>query len=146
VFVALDFIVGSLLWHAVRAHQDSPVRAVTRVASLAGAADWHGVYDHLCNADHRQFSAADVAAGGSGALQLLHGFAGVRITGAHSVAIHLVGPVSLPAEQVSAQLIPRLGPPIDFHVTTVREITGWRVCLSVGGYGSATLGVDEPLG
>ena len=70
----------------------------------------------------------------------------MRITSAHAVAVHLVGPISLPAEQVAGQLVPRLGPPIDFHVTTVRELGGWRVCLSVGGYGAPDFGVDVPLG
>jgi hypothetical protein len=77
---------------------------------------------------------------------VLHGFAGVHITSAHAVRVQLVGPIPLPAEQVSGQLVPRLGAPVDFHVTTVREVTGWTVCLSVGGYGSPDLGVDVPLG
>lgn len=145
-FVVADLLVGSLLWHVVDRHQDSPVTAVTRVADLAGRGDWAAVYDHLCTADHRQFSASDVASGGSAALQLLHGFAGVRIGAAHAVSVHLIGPFALPAEEVSGQLVPQLGPPVDFHVTTVREVTGWRLCLSVGGYGAPAFGVDVPLG
>lgn len=145
-FVVADLVLGSLLWRVINSHQDSPVKAVTRVTDLAGRGDWSGVYDHLCSADRRQYAAADVASGGSEALQLLHGLAGVRITDARTVRVHLVGPVSLPAEQVSGQLVPRLGPPLDFHVTTVREVAGWRLCLSVGGYGVPAFGVDTPLG
>ena len=145
-FVALDLVAGSLLWHLVSSHQDSPVRAVTRVASLAGDGDWPGVYAQLCAADRQQFSEPELASGGTAALQLLHGLAGVRVTDARTVSVHLVGPLALPAEQVEGQLVPQLGPTVDFHVTTVREVAGWRVCLSVGGYGSSAFGVDVPLG
>jgi hypothetical protein len=146
VFAAVDLVVGSVMWRLVSSHQDSPVKAVTRVADLAGRGDWAGVYDHLCSADRKQFRASDVAAGGGVALQMVHGLAGVRITGTRTVGVHLLGPLSLPAQQVSGQLAPRFGPTFDFHVTTVREVTGWRLCLSVGGYGSSAFGVDVPLG
>lgn len=139
-------VVGALLWHLVGRHRDSPQRAVTRVAALAGQGDWTGVYHHLCSADHRRFTLADVASGGTAAMQLLHGLVGVRITDTRTVGVHLVGPLSLPAEQVTGRLVPPLGPTVDFHVTTVREVSGWAVCLSVGGYGSAALGVDVPVG
>jgi hypothetical protein len=58
----------------------------------------------------------------------------------------LIGPISLPAEQVRGQLQPRLGPPINFHVTTVHELSGWKVCLSAGGYGADGLTDDETVG
>ena len=145
-FVIVDVVVGSVLWHVISRTQDSPVDAVRTVATLAGNGDWAGVYDHLCRADHEQFSAADIAEGGDGALGLLHGLAEVRLGAAHSVTVHLVGPLSLPAKQVAGTLVPRLGPPIDFTVTTVRDLGGWRVCLSVGGYSAPAFGVDEPLG
>ena len=146
LFLLADLIAGSVVWHLLNRRQDSPVAAVTRIASLAGQGDWQGVYTRLCSADHQQFSPAEVASGGSSALQLLHGLAGVRVMNTHVVAVHLVGPFSLPAEQVSGEVVPGLGPPSDFHVTTVREVTGWKLCLSVGGYGASAFGVDVPLG
>lgn len=146
LFLAADLVIGSALWMLVGRHQDSPVDAVTTVAALAGNGDWTGVYDHLCSADRAQFSEADVAAGGDGALQLLHGFAGVRVTDTRTVAVRLVGPIGLPAEQVSGQLDPGLGSPVAFTVTTVRELAGWRLCLSAGGYSAPAFGVDVPLG
>lgn len=145
VFAAVDLVVGSVVWRLVSSHQDSPVKAVTRVADLAGRGDWAGVYGHLCSADRRHFGAADVAAGGSASLQMVHGLAGVRITETRMVTVHLLGPLSLPAQQVSGRLVPPFGPTFDFHVTTVREVTGWKLCLSVGGYGSSAFGVDVPL-
>lgn len=144
--LAADVVVGGLLWHVVGRHQDSPVQAVRTVATLAGRGDWNGVYDHLCSADRQQFSESELASGATEALQVLHGLAGVRISEAHSVRVHLIGPFSLPAEQVSGQLLPPLGAPLQFHATVVRELNGWRLCLAVGGYGAPALGIDVPLG
>lgn len=145
-FVVVDIVVASLLWHILSRQGDSPVQAVQRAATLAGRGDWAGVYDHLCTADHEHFTEAEVAAGGSDALQLLHGFAGVRITDTRATQVHVIGPLGLPAEEVSGRLLPQLGPAVDFHVTTLREISGWKLCLSIGGYGAPALGVDVPLG
>jgi hypothetical protein len=145
-FVVADLIAGTALWHVAERTGDSPVRAVAAVARLAGQGDWTGVYHRLCSADREQLSPAEVSAGGSEALTVLHGLAGVHIVAAHAVVVHLVGPLSLPAEQVVGSVLPQFGPAVDFHVTTVRELTGWKVCLSVGGYGSPALGVDVPLG
>jgi hypothetical protein len=57
-----------------------------------------------------------------------------------------VGPIHWPAAQVSGQLVPVVGAPSAYSVTVVHEIGGWRVCLSAGGYSSAAMNVDVPLG
>jgi hypothetical protein len=141
-FLAVDVIGGWALWHFVVAKQDSPVDAVRKVATLAGQGNWPAVYDSLCRADREQFSETDLASGGSAALAVLHGLANVKITSAHAVAVHLIGPLAVPAEQVVGTLVPTLGTPIPFTVTTVRELGGWRMCLSAGGYSAPSLGVD----
>ena len=145
LFVLVDVLVGAVVWNLATRHQDSPVDAVSSVATLAGHGDWAGVRDHLCRADRTQMTEADLAAGAGAATALVHGFAGVDILGARAVAVHLVGPVSLPAEQVSGRLLPALGESVDFTVTTVRELGGWKVCFSVGGYSAPALGVNVPL-
>jgi len=146
LFLAADLVIGAVLWHVYSKSGDSPQQAVTKVATLARNGDWSGVYDHLCDSDRHQYTGAEIQTGGTGALQLLHGLAGVHVTATQATSVHVIGPLALPAEQVSGQLVPPLGTPVDFRVTTVRQLNGWRLCLSVGGYAVPSLGIDVPLG
>lgn len=90
-------------------------------------------------------SESDLAGAGQGALLSLGGLNHVTVTKVTSTHVAL-GPIHVPAATAAGELVPEIGPPSPYTVTVVRELGGWRVCLSAGGYSSTSLGVNVPLG
>lgn len=145
-----DVVIGSILLKVVSGHQDSPATAVQGTVTLAGRGNWSGVHHRLCSADQRRFTTDQLAQAGRVAALTLRGLDHAEVTSVEPATLPLdlpvVGEVGLPVRLVRGHLIAALGPPSDFSVITVREIDGWRVCLSVGGYSSTALQVDVPIG
>jgi hypothetical protein len=146
LIVVADLILGSIGWHYLTApHPKAAAAAVIDTANAAAHSNWTGVYDQLCSNDRSQISAADLSNAGRGALLTIGGLDHVTVTAVTPVTLP-VGIVHWPAEQVSGELVPVIGQPSSYAVTVVREVGGWHVCLSAGGYSSSAMGVDVPLG
>jgi hypothetical protein len=146
VVLAVDLVVGSVAWHYLTESPPSAVAAaVEATASDAAHNDWSGVYRRLCSSDRDQISQSALTQAGQLALFQLGGLNHVTVTKVTTAHVAL-GPIQLPAATAAGQLVPRLGAPSPYTVTVVRELGGWKVCLSAGGYSSAALGVSVPLG
>jgi hypothetical protein len=146
LLLAADLTLGTVGWHYLtRSHPAAEAAAVIVTAEAAAHNDWSGVYDDLCSSDHTQLSESELQTAGRGALLSTGGLDHVTVTSVHSVSLP-VGPIHWPAAQVSGQLFPVVGTPSTYTVTVVREIGGWRMCLSAGGYSSSAMNVDVPLG
>ncbi|HVV75150.1 MAG TPA: hypothetical protein VHC43_03870 [Mycobacteriales bacterium] len=144
--LAVDVIFGPILWHHVFAANPGAVKgAVNHTLDDLEHHNWSGVYDSLCRNDRAQVDESDLAAAGDGALeQLGGGLARWTITSVTNIHQNL-GPMNLPAAQVSGQLYPLAGSPSPFTVVVVHEIPeGWHICMSAGGF--SMLGYTEPLG
>lgn len=147
LILVADLVVGSVGWHYLtRSHPGAVAAALQRTASDAGHNRWDAVYHELCRNDQAQLSEADLASAGRAALLQLGELRGITVQSVRAVNQSL-GPLDIPdAAQVSGLLDPVIGQPSAFTVTLVRELGGWHVCLSAGGYSSAALGVSQPLG
>lgn len=146
VLVIASLILGSIGWHYLtKPHPKAAAAAVIDTASAAAHNNWTSVYDHLCSSDQSQISEADLASAAHGALLSIGELDHVTVTSVKSVTLP-VGVVHWPASQVSGELVPVVGQPSSYTVTVVRQVGGWRVCLSAGGYSSSAIGVDVPLG
>jgi hypothetical protein len=146
IMLTADLIVGSVAWHYLtEGHPSAVAAAVEAVGKDAAHNDWNAVYGRLCSTDRAQMSESDLAGAGEGALLQLGGLNHLTVT--HVTSTHVaLGPIHVPAATAAGQLVPRIGAPTAYTVTVVREVGGWKVCLSAGGYSSAALGVNEPLG
>jgi hypothetical protein len=146
IILAVDLVVGSVAWHYfTEPHPSAVAKAVETVGSDAAHNNWSAVYGELCSSDRAQIAEGDIATAGEGALLELGGLHQVTVT--HVTTTHVsLGPIPIPAAVVSGQLIPRIGAPSAYSVTAVLEASGWHVCLSAGGYSSAALGINVPLG
>jgi hypothetical protein len=146
LFVVVDLVVGGYAWHYVtEPHPGAAAAAVERVAADAGHNNWAAVYANLCSSDHGQIAESDLAGAGKAALYQLGGLSHATVTTVTPTSVP-IGPLHWPAAQVAGQLVPPLGTPSAYTVTVVHEVTGWKLCLSAGGYSSARLGVSVPLG
>jgi hypothetical protein len=146
LLLVADLTLGTLAVHYLtRSHPAAEAAAVTAAADAAAHNDWNAVYDDLCSSDHSQLSESELQGAGRGALLAIGGLDHVTVSSVKSVTLP-VGPIHWPAAQVSGQLVPVVGAPSDYTVTVVREIGGWRMCLSAGGYRSTAMNVDVPLG
>jgi hypothetical protein len=146
LLLVVDLTLGTVAVHYLtRSHPAAEAAAVVAAADAAAHNDWNGVYDDLCSSDRSQLSEGELQAAGRGALLSIGGLDHVTVSSVKSVTLP-VGPIHWPAAQVSGQLIPVVGAPSDFTVTVVREIGGWRMCLSAGGYSSTAMNVAVPLG
>ncbi len=146
IILVIDLVVGSLAWHYLtEAHPTAVAKAVESVGNDAAHNNWSAVYNSLCSSDRAQIAESDIASAGEGALLQLGGLHSVTVTNVTNTHVSL-GPIPIPAAVVSGQLVPRIGPSSAYTVTVVREVSGWHVCLSAGGYSSTALGVNVPLG
>jgi hypothetical protein len=146
LLLVADLTLGTLAVHYLtRSHPAAEAAAVTATAQAAADNDWNAVYGDLCSSDRSQLSEAELQAAGRGALLSIGGLDHVTVSSVKSVSLP-VGPIHWPAAQVSGQLVPVVGAPSDYTVTVVREVGGWRMCLSAGGYRSTAMNVDVPLG
>jgi hypothetical protein len=146
IALTFDIVVGSIAWHYLtESHPSAVAAAVEGTAKDAAHNDWPGVYSRLCSSDRAQMSENDLAQAGQGALLALGELNHVTVTQVTSTHVAL-GPIHVPAATASGQLVPVVGTPSPYTVTVVREVGGWKVCLSAGGYSSAALGVNVPLG
>lgn len=146
IMLVVDLLVGSLAWHYLtESHPSAVAAAVQATAHDAASNDWNAVYASLCSSDRAQIAESSIAQAGQAALLQLGGLHSVSVTQVTDTHVPL-GPIHVPAAEVSGQLIPRLGTPSAYSVTVVREVSGWHVCLSAGGYSSTALGVNVPLG
>jgi hypothetical protein len=146
LFLVVDLVVGGFAWHYItEPHPGAAAAAVQKVANDAAHNDWAAVYANLCSSDHGQIAESDLAGAGQAALYQLGGLSHATVTEVAPISVP-IGPLHWPAAQVSGQLVPRLGAPSAYTVTVVHEVAGWKMCLSAGGYSSARLGVNVPLG
>ncbi|HVW80711.1 MAG TPA: hypothetical protein VHB69_07220 [Mycobacteriales bacterium] len=146
VFLVADFILGSLGWHFVFSSSPGAAKgAVNTTLSDVSHRNWSGVYDSLCRDDRAQVDESNLAVAGDAALTHF-GLGLARWTETSVNTVHQsLGPVNLPAVQVSGELYPVTGSPSPFTVTVVHEVPGgWHVCMSAGGF--SMLGYTEPLG
>jgi len=144
--LTVDLVVGSLAWHYLtESHPSAVASAVEGTANDAAHGDWNAVYQRLCSSDRAQMSEATLADEGQAALLQLGGLNHVTVTQVSDTHVSL-GPIHVPAATATGQLVPRFGAASAYTVTVVREVGGWKVCLSAGGYSSAALGVNVPLG
>lgn len=142
--MVLDVTVAVVAWHVLTAPGPSPQRAVTRAAALAESGEFAQLYSSLCPADRQRFSEAELSTAGRTALLALGGVSGVRITRVVPVPGPGLGVLRLAARRVFGELVPVVGAPSAFSVTVLDDPGGWQVCLSLGGYSSARLGIDVP--
>lgn len=146
LLLAADLVLGSVAWHYLtQPHPKAEAAVVLDAAAAASHNDWAGVYDRLCSSDRAQLTEPQLQAAGRGALLSIGGLDHVTVTAVRSVTLP-VGPLHWPAAQVSGQLVPVVGAGSAYTVTVVREIGGWRMCLSAGGYSSTAMNVNVPLG
>jgi hypothetical protein len=147
LILVADLIVGSVGWHYLtKPHSGAVAAALQKTAHDASANNWDAVYGELCRNDQAQLTTSDLASVGHLALLQIGELRGITVTSVHNVS-QALGPLDIPnAAQVSGQLVPVIGQPSGFTITLVRELGGWHVCLSAGGYSSAAMGVSQPLG
>jgi hypothetical protein len=146
ISLVFDLVIGSVAWHYLtESHPSAVAAAVEGTAKDAAHGDWTGVYSRLCSSDRAQMSESDLAEAGQGALLSLGELNHVTVTHVTSTDVAL-GPIHVPAATAAGQLVPVVGTPSPYTVTVVRELGGWKVCLSAGGYSSTALGVNVPLG
>jgi hypothetical protein len=149
LILVADLVLGSIAWHYVHkwlAPQPGAVaKAMEQTASDAAHNNWTAVYNKLCSSDRAQVSEADLASAGRAELLALGELDHVTVTSVRSVSQSL-GPINLPAAQVSGDIVPVIGRPSAYTMVLVHELSGWHVCLSAGGYSSAALHVSAPLG
>jgi len=142
--LVVDLLVGSLLWRWLRDEQSTPERAVQQLAELADGGDWAALRASLCAPDKARYTVDDIARSGRAAVLLLRGVDGFEVSRVVPVPDARLGPVGLPTRRVEGRVVAALGPGSPAHVTVVKEPTAWKVCLSAGGYGLQSLGVDVP--
>lgn len=143
LFLLADLIVGSIGWHYLfRPNPAAAKRAVVTTISDAAREDWAGVYNSLCADDRAQIAESDLASQGQAALVQNGGLSRWTTTSARTVNESL-GPINLPAVQVSGEAYSTAGQPSPYQVVVVHEATGWHVCLSAGGF--SVLGYTSPL-
>lgn len=149
IFLAADLILGSIAWHAIDnwlgPHAGRVTAAMEKVAAAASHNDWAAVYGDLCQSDQAQMDEATLASAGRAELIALGELDHVTVTSVTTVH-QSIGPIALPAAQVSGQLVPVIGKPSTYTMVLVHELSGWHVCLSAGGYSSSALQVSAPLG
>jgi hypothetical protein len=141
----VDLILGHFLWgYIFRSNPGAAKQAVNTTLSDVAHHDWNGVYDSLCQDDRAQIVEGDLATAGDGALlQLGGGLA--RWTETSVATVHQsLGPINLPASQITGDLYPVVGQPSSYTVVVVHELNGWHVCMSAGGF--SMLGYTQPLG
>ncbi len=145
--LVVDLVVGTLVFRWLGTEKGTPERAVQQAAARVSDKDWQGLLDGLCTADRSRYTVGDLARAGQTALLVLRGVEGFEVDRVVTMPdITLLGPLELPARRVEGRIIASLGPPSEAHVTVVREVQSWKVCLSAGGYGLAALSVDVPPG
>lgn len=146
LFLAIDLVLGIVGWHYLTAtHPTAVAAAVEGTAKDAAHNNWNAVYNSLCSSDRQQMSEPDLADAGKAAMLQIGELDHVTVTDVQPLTVP-VGPLHWPATTVSGDLVPVIGRPSAYTVTVIREVGGWKMCLSVGGYSSAALGVSEPLG
>jgi hypothetical protein len=146
LFLIADLVLGSIGWHYLFASSPGAAKgAVNATLSDLSHRNWTGVYGSLCRDDRAQIDESDLAVEGDAALQQL-GLGLASWTETSVTTVHQsLGPVNLPAVQVTGQLIPVTGAPSPFTVVVVHEVPGgWHVCMSAGGF--SMLGYTQPLG
>lgn len=146
LFLVADLILAHFAWgYLTTAHPGAAKGAVNTTLSDVSHRNWTGVYSSLCQDDRDQIDEADLAAAGDAALQQF-GLGLARWTETSAVTVHeSLGPVNLPAVQVSGELYPVTGTPSPYTVVAIHELTGgWRVCMTAGGF--KMLGYTQPLG
>jgi hypothetical protein len=147
LILVADLVLGSVAWHYLtKPDPGAAAAAVQTVASAAAQGNWTSVYDNLCDSDQRRFVAGELQEAGGGALQAIGGLDHVTVTSVKSVTLPILGALHLPAAQVSGEIVPVVGQPSAYKVTAVRDVSGWRMCLSAGGFSSDAMSIDVPLG
>lgn len=148
-FVAVFLLAALALSYAVNrltnSAEDSPAAAATEVVELLLAEDYAQLRSKLCRADREQVGTNDLESAGQSAGSVLRTLDGLTVTTVSDV--RLIGQYAgLRAQQVTGRINAKIGSGTDFHVVTVNESGGWRVCLSPGGYGLDAFDLDVPIG
>jgi hypothetical protein len=149
LILVADLILGSVAVHYVKQwlgpHPGAVAAAMEQTGSDAAHNNWSAVYNSLCSNDRAQFDESDLASGGQAEMLAIGELDHVTVTSVRTVHQSL-GPITLPAAQVSGQLVPVIGKPSAYTMVLVHELSGWHICLSAGGYSSTALQVSAPLG
>jgi hypothetical protein len=149
MLLVADLILGSIGWHYLTnwlgPQPGAVAKAMEQTASDAAHNNWSAVYNNLCSNDRAQTSEADLATAGKAELLTIGELDHVTVTSVATVTQSL-GPINLPAAQVTGQLVPVFGQPSAYTMVLVHELSGWHVCLSAGGYSSTALHVSAPIG
>jgi hypothetical protein len=146
IMLAVDLVVGSVAWHYLtESHPSAVASAVEGAANDAAHGNWAALYAQTCSSDKAQTSEADFAQAGQAAVLQLGGLNHVSVTTVTATHVAL-GPIHVPAATASGEIFPEFGTPSTYTVTVVRELGGWKMCLSAGGYSSTALGVNVALG
>jgi hypothetical protein len=141
----LAVLASYLLYRSTRSAQDSPKAAASHAIDLFLAQKYSELRRELCREDRDQVGATDLETAGQQGGQLLRTLDKAQVEKVTDVV--LTGDyAAVQAKQVSGLITPKLGSGTTFHVVTVKEDNGWRVCLSPGGYGIGALSVEVPIG
>jgi hypothetical protein len=149
LILVADLILGSVGWHYLDnwlgPKPSAVAAAMEQTAKNAAHNNWSAVYNSLCSNDRAQIDESDLASAGEGELTAIGELDHVTVTSVRTIHQSL-GPINLPAAQVSGQLVPVFGRPSPYTMVLVHELSGWHVCLSAGGYSSTALQVNAPIG
>jgi hypothetical protein len=148
-FIALGvvglLVISYVLHRTLSPAEDTPTAAASRVIELFLDEDYTELRSKLCRADREQVGANDLERAGASAGNLLKTLDKPQVE--RVTDISLSGSyANVEAKQVSGLITPVIGAGSTFHVVTINEGGGWRVCLSPGGYGLGALNVDVPVG
>lgn len=149
IILVADLVLGTIAWHAISnwldPHAGPVAAAMEKAATRAAHNDWSAVYGDLCQNDRAQVDEATLASAGRAEMLALGELDHVTVSSVRTVH-QSIGPIALPAAQVTGQLVPVVGKPSTYTMVLVHELSGWHVCLSAGGYSSSALQVSAPLG
>jgi len=143
--VAVLLVISYVLHRTLSPAEDSPTAAASRVIELFLDQQYAEMRSKLCKEDRGQVGANDLERAGASGGDLLKTLDKAQVE--RVTDISLTGSYAgVEAKQVFGLITPIVGAGTTFHVVTINEDGGWRVCLSPGGYGLDALNVDVAVG
>ncbi|MCU1588507.1 MAG: hypothetical protein JWN31_2000 [Frankiales bacterium] len=143
--VAVLLLISFMLYRSMSTAEDSPKAAASRVIELFLDQKYSQMRTKLCRADRAQVGANDLETAGRSGGDLLKTLDKPQVESVTDVALQ-GSYAGVQAKQVAGLITPIVGAGTTFHVVTVNEDGGWRVCLSAGGYGLGAFNLDVPIG
>lgn len=142
---ALLLVISFLLYRASSPAENTPSAAASRVIALFLDEHYSEMRGKLCKQDRAQVGANDLETAGRSGRDLLRTLDKAQVESITDISLG-GSYAGVEAKQVSGLITPRVGAGTTFHVVTVNEDGGWRVCLSPGGYGLGAIDLDVPVG